>query len=86
MAGHLICIAGDFNRYDDHAVKQIQRNIELIRYRRFGANLLMLDLLAASSVAGASAIAVGVEGEKARAEPRGNTRRLAPSWKSLMRS
>ena len=52
-APRLICIAGDFNRYDDHAVKQIQRNIELIRYRRFGAELLMLDLVAATSVKGA---------------------------------
>ncbi len=34
----LICIAGDFNRYDDHAVKQIHRNIELIRYRRLAAS------------------------------------------------
>lgn len=33
-APRLICIAGDFNRYDNHAVKQIQRNIELMRYRR----------------------------------------------------
>ncbi|MCA3080653.1 MAG: DUF91 domain-containing protein [Rhodocyclaceae bacterium] len=49
-APRLICIAGDFNRYDDHAVKQIQRNIELIRYRRFGEDLLMLDLVAATSV------------------------------------
>lgn len=49
-APRLICIAGDFNRYDDHAVKQIQRNIELIRYRRFGADLLMLDLVATTSV------------------------------------
>lgn len=52
-APRLICIAGDFNRYDDHAVKQIQRNIELIRYRRFGGDLLMLDLVAATSVKGA---------------------------------
>ncbi|PIL16285.1 transporter [Puniceibacterium antarcticum] len=51
-APRLICIAGDFNRYDDHAVKQIQRNIELIRYRRFGGDLLMLDLVAATSVKG----------------------------------
>lgn len=51
-APRLICIAGDFNRYDDHAVKQIQRNIELIRYRRFGAELLMLDLVVATSVKG----------------------------------
>jgi predicted transport protein len=51
-APRLICIAGDFNRYDDHAVKQIQRNIELIRYRRFGGDLLMLDLVAVTSVKG----------------------------------
>jgi predicted transport protein len=44
-APRLICIAGDFNKYDDHAVRQIQRNIELIRYRRFGAELVMLDLV-----------------------------------------
>lgn len=49
-APRLICIASDFNRYDDHAVKQIQRNIELIRYRRFGDELLMLDLVAATAV------------------------------------
>jgi predicted transport protein len=49
-APRLICIAADFNRYDDHAVKQIQRNIELIRYRRFGPDLLMLDLVSATAV------------------------------------
>lgn len=62
-APRLICVAGDFNRYDDHAVKQIQRNIELIRYRRFGADLMMLDLLAATSVKGAATAAVGTPGE-----------------------
>jgi predicted transport protein len=48
-APRLICIAGDFTRYDEHAVKQISRNIELIRYRRFGADLLLLDLMAATT-------------------------------------
>jgi predicted transport protein len=38
-----------FNRYDDHAVRQMQRNIELIRYRRFGQDLVMLDLVTAIS-------------------------------------
>lgn len=52
-APRLICIAGDFNRYDNHAVNQMQRNIELIRYRRFGAELLMLDLVTATSTKGA---------------------------------
>ena len=46
-APRLICIAGDFTRYDEHAVKQIARNIELIRYRRFDGNLLLLELVRA---------------------------------------
>ncbi|MDP3523842.1 MAG: DUF5655 domain-containing protein [Hoeflea sp.] len=44
-APRLLCIAGDFTRYDEHAVKQIARNIELFRYRRFGAALLMMELV-----------------------------------------
>lgn len=51
-APRLICIAGDFSRYDDHAVRQMQRNIELIRYRRFGTDLVMLDLVTATSAKG----------------------------------
>lgn len=47
----LVCIAGDFTRYDGHAVKQINRNIELLRYRRFGDDLLMIELLHAPKVA-----------------------------------
>lgn len=44
-APRLLCIAGDFMRYDSHAVKQIARNIELLRYQRFGDDLLMLELV-----------------------------------------
>jgi predicted transport protein len=39
----LLCIAGDFTKYDSHAVKQMNRNIELIRYRHYGDDLLLLD-------------------------------------------
>lgn len=41
----LLCIAGDFTRYDEHAVQQINRNIELIRYRRYGDGLLLFELV-----------------------------------------
>ena len=34
---------------DGHAVQQINRNIELIRYRRFGDELLLLELANAAS-------------------------------------
>ena len=44
-APRLICIAGDFTRYDEHAVQQINRNIELIRYRKYGDDLVLLDLV-----------------------------------------
>lgn len=45
----LLCIAGDFTRYDEHAVQQMNRNIELIRYRKFGDGLLLFELVNAVS-------------------------------------
>ena len=51
-APRLLCIAGDFNRYDEHAIGQMKRNIELIRYRRFGDGLLLLELVNAASAEG----------------------------------
>jgi predicted transport protein len=46
----LICIAGDFTKYDGHAVQQIHRNIELVRYRKYGDELLLFELVNAVSV------------------------------------
>lgn len=48
-APRLVCIAADFTKYDAHAVQQINRNIELIRYRLFGDELLLLEQANASS-------------------------------------
>lgn len=45
----LICIAGDFTKYDVHAIQQINRNIELLRYLKFEDDLLLLDLVSATS-------------------------------------
>lgn len=41
----LLCVAADFSRYDEHAIKQINRNIELVRYRKYGDNLISLEVL-----------------------------------------
>nr|WP_154892991.1 DUF5655 domain-containing protein [Paenibacillus xylanexedens] len=46
----LICVAGDFTKYDKYAVKQINRNIDLVRYKKFGADLLMMELVNSSTV------------------------------------
>ena len=48
----LICIANDFGKYDEHAVKQMNRNIALVRYRRYGDSLLLLEQLTATSAKG----------------------------------
>jgi predicted transport protein len=45
----LLCIAGDFTKYDVHAVKQNNCNIELLRYRRYGDDLLLLERINAAS-------------------------------------
>ena len=47
----LMCIAGDFTKYDEHAVQQINRNIELIRYKNFD-DLLLFELVNAVSFQG----------------------------------
>lgn len=41
----LICIANDFTKYDVHAVKQINRNIDLIKYKNYNKELLLLEMV-----------------------------------------
>ncbi|WP_329074974.1 DUF5655 domain-containing protein [Streptomyces niveus] len=45
----LICIAGDFTRYDVHAVREHRRSIDLVRYRFFGRDLIGLETVASVS-------------------------------------
>jgi len=52
----LICIAGDFTKYDAHAIQQINSNIELIRYKKYEEDLLLLDLVSATTVQDASTL------------------------------
>jgi predicted transport protein len=53
----LICIAGDFTRYDEHAVKQMNRNIDLIRYRKYEDGLLLLEQLTSTTTSTAGVAA-----------------------------
>lgn len=66
----LLCIAADFTRYDEHAVAQINRNIELIRYKLFGDDLLLFELVngasAASTVVASIAEEVVPQGKQAK--------------------
>ena len=59
----LLCIAADFTRYDEHAVQQIPRNIELLRYKLFGDDLLLLELVNAQTVPDATAVKAATTSE-----------------------
>lgn len=67
----LLCIAADFTKYDGHAVAQINRNIELIRYKLFDPDLLLLELVNAVSVEEMGA--VGANDGSARVKSEGKT-------------
>lgn len=41
----LICVANGFTKYDEYAVQQINRSIELVRYRDFSGEFLALELI-----------------------------------------
>ena len=45
----LICIAASFTKYDEHAVKQINRNIDLIKYCQFGEDIFAMELVYSNS-------------------------------------
>ncbi|QBY56063.1 DUF5655 domain-containing protein [Cupriavidus oxalaticus] len=75
----LLCIAADFTRYDQHSVQQIPRNIELIRYKLFGDDLLLLELVNAQSVPDATAAkpaAAAVVSEVDKPKPTGKDKSL----------
>ena len=39
----VICIANDFTKYDIHAVNQMQKNIKLVKYRKYGDDLILFE-------------------------------------------
>ncbi|GAA2274613.1 DUF5655 domain-containing protein [Kitasatospora cystarginea] len=45
----IICIAAGYSKFDRHAVGEIDRRIDLVQYRRFGDDLLSLDLVTSSA-------------------------------------
>src|SRR5919201_3398378 len=44
-APRLLCIANDFTKYDEHAIGQMNRAIELVLYRRYGDERLLSELV-----------------------------------------
>lgn len=39
----VFCIAKEFTKFDEHAVNQMQRNIKLVKYNKYGENLILFE-------------------------------------------
>lgn len=76
----LLCIAADFTRYDQHAVQLIQRNIELIRYKLFADDLLLLELVNSVSAAEPSVALKSLETEPSKLATAGKDK----SWQEQL--
>ena len=46
----IVCIAGGYTKYDTHATKELNHNIELFKYKYFDDNLFLLELVNATTV------------------------------------
>ena len=84
----LICIATDFNRYDEHAVQQINRNIELMRYRYFGDDLLLLELVNAQIASQANSPSkstpIAIKSTKSNSKDKNQDERLSEAPATLL--
>lgn len=71
----LICVANGFTRYDEHAVQQINRSIELYRYQNYEGELLALEQV--------SAVAAPPLGEEGTGTAAGTAKKPAASPKTV---
>lgn len=44
----LYCVASNFTKYDENAIKQMSRNISLFRYKKYNSDLILLELLSSN--------------------------------------
>lgn len=59
----ILCIAGNFTKFDIHAVQQISSSIELIRYRNYPPDLFLLELVNVTS-SDSQQVPINSDGEK----------------------
>lgn len=68
----VICIARNFTKYDIHAVNQMQKNIKLVSYRKYGYDLILFEHLNAPTVKSV----VDGDGDGEKSEKKGHIEKL----------
>jgi predicted transport protein len=79
----VICIASNFTKYDAHAVQQIGRSIELINYRMFGDELLLLEQANVSQSSGKKTSLLAKPAKPGKDEPAADSVKKASSDKAF---
>lgn len=79
----VICIANQFTRYDEHAVQQMGRRIELVRYQDFQGELLAFELVSAIRDGAQSTVDVGASTKKRTSTEKSVSDLLAASPEDL---
>ncbi|HKX17166.1 MAG TPA: DUF5655 domain-containing protein [bacterium] len=82
-APRLLCIAGDFTKYDEHAIRQMPRAVELIRYRRYGDDLLLFELVNATTPQPAGPVKPGADPRTMLEAIEATNPQLRDRWETL---
>ena len=67
----VICVANDFTKFDEHAVNQMQRNIKLVKYKKFDDDLFTLEYLNSPKVQPIAFDDDGVKPNKSKGKNKG---------------
>lgn len=82
----VLCIAGDFNKYDEEAIKQINRKVTLFKYRKYDDDLILFEQLNTNNVIPLSDTSSNSSNAKSDTTFLENVEKISPKLKSTYES
>ena len=82
----VLCIAGDFNKYDEEAIKQINRKVTLFKYRKYDDDLIIFEQLNTNNVIPLSDTSSNSSNAKSDTTFLENVEKISPKLKSIYES
>lgn len=79
----VLCIAGDFNKYDEEAIKQINRKVTLFKYRKYDDDLIMFEQLNTNNVQPLNNVSTDSSNKKAETTFLENLDKISPKLKLI---
>lgn len=79
----VLCIAGDFNKYDEEAIKQINRKVTLFKYRKYDDDLIMFEQLNTNNVQPLNNVSTDSSNKKSETTFLENLDKISPKLKLI---